>query len=150
MTLSQVKMVAVFAFGLSTAALTSGCSIEPSAPGQPTYEADVRPILMARCIRCHGSPPLADPTSTSAAYKVPPVPTRRFDVFADTSCGTPDGGGSACVILGAQSSAAAIKLYINFDPKTTGMPPAPAPPLTSYQKDTIMNWAAEMPAPLEN
>ena len=148
MSLTRFNMVTVFAFGLSAAALSSGCSIEPSAPGQPTYEADVRPILMARCIRCHGSPTLADPTSTNDAYKARPLPIRRFDVFADTPCDTPDAG-AACVISGAQSSAALIKLYINADPKTTGMPPAPAPPLTSYQKDTLLNWAAETPAPLE-
>ncbi len=31
-----------------------GCA--PAAPDTPTYLADVRPILAANCIRCHGSP----------------------------------------------------------------------------------------------
>jgi hypothetical protein len=124
----------------ATTAVTAGCSIEPDAPGQPTYEADVKPILEARCIRCHGSPPLMDPGGLL------PTPTRRFDIFADTNCDTPDAG-TACV-HGAGSSAPAIALFLNLKQSAGGMPPPPAPALTSYQHDTILRWAAEKP-PLE-
>ena len=117
-----------------------GCSIEPGAASQPTYEADVRPIFMARCVRCHGSPPLADPTSKT--YPTPPVSNVRFDVFGDTNCDG-DGGGADCV-----HGAAFEAMRGSFGQFVPLMPPAPAPPLTSYQRDTILNWAKESP-PLE-
>jgi hypothetical protein len=131
-----IKLAAVLVLGGAAV----GCSIEPGASGQPTYEADVRPIFMARCIRCHGSPPLADPTSKT--YPGPPVSTVRFDVFGDTNCDA-DGGGTDCVRGAAhEAMTGAFKTFVPL------MPPDPAPPLTSYQRDTILNWAKESP-PLE-
>ncbi len=132
---------------LTAGAAAMGCQIEPGAVGQPTYEADVRPILMARCIRCHGSPPLGDPTSKQ--LPIPPVATVRFDVYGDTPCADADAG-AGCVVHGAvfETTSKNFENYLNKDQKTLGMPPAPAPPLTSYQKDTIINWENEA-TPLE-
>jgi hypothetical protein len=148
MTTARFKTLAVLALAFGAAALGTGCNVEHGAINLPTYEADVRPILMARCVRCHGEPPLGDP-ETSADDGTPPgaapiTTPRRFDVYGDTDCGTDAG---VC-IHGAASSAGLMVLYINFPRDKSGMPPLPAPALTSYQHDTIVNWAAEMP-PLE-
>jgi len=120
--------------------LSAGCNLEPSATEKPTYDADVRPIFMSRCIRCHGSPPLGDPTATTLTF-APPA-TVRFDVFADTNCGGDAGAG--CV-HGAAYEAQQQKFsmfLVNYAGQTLQMPPAPAPELTSYQIDTIVSWEA--------
>jgi len=124
-----------------TAALSAGCNLEPGATGKPTYQADVRPIFMSRCIRCHGSPPIQDPTS-----KLPlPVPTfMRLDVFGDTNCDT-DASAANCV-HGAAYEAMGKRFstfLVTYAGMALQMPPAPAPRLTSYQIDTIVNWEKE-------
>ena len=139
--------LAVLAVALGAMALGTGCNVEHDAATKPTYEADVRPILMARCVRCHGAPPLGDP-ETSMDNGTPsgatPLPSPRFDVYGNTNCGTDAG---VCV-MGAASAAQLMVTYINLPRDKSGMPPLPAPELTSYQHDTIVNWAAENP-PLE-
>jgi hypothetical protein len=118
--------------------VAAGCNIEPSAPDTPTYETDVQPILMARCVRCHGSPPLGEPTSGPAPG------TERYDVFADSpECAS---GANGCV-RGASAFAQLFPAYVHVDSRTR-MPPRPAPALTSYQIDVFDRWAAE-PTPLE-
>jgi hypothetical protein len=149
--------VAAAAAALWATALGAGCSIEPSAPSMPTYEADVRPILMARCVRCHQIPQMGDPTSdllpasnplgkdNPTLLQQPPTAPAQFDTYADTNCPPADGG--TC-IFGALSFAPSIKIYISDNPPLP-MPPPPAPALTSYQRDTINRWADETPTPLE-
>ncbi len=136
---------------VAAATFSAGCNLEPSAAGKPSYEADVRPIFMSRCIRCHGSPPLLDPMSKPP---VTPPPTIRFDVYADTNCGT-DGGTPAGCVHGAayEAKLQRFSMYlVTYAGMALQMPPAPAPQLTSYQVDTIVNWekeAANGGAPLE-
>jgi hypothetical protein len=105
----------------------SGCSLEPSVPGSPTYEADVKPILEARCVRCHGYPP------QQAALG-------RFDIY--TCAGAADGGAPAgCPLGGVKDLAGLIKGRIQLDKDAVGhMPPKPALPLSQYQVDTIVKW----------
>lgn len=148
MTASRFKAFVVGVVACATGALSAGCNLEPSATEHPTYEADVRPIFMSRCIRCHGEPPLGDPAASPPS---PPAPTTvRFDLFADTSCGA-DAGVSTCTVRGAASEAAMgmfKRVLVDFKGQFGEMPPAPAPALTSYQSDTILNWESESP-PLE-
>jgi hypothetical protein len=130
---------AVIAVALSlTLTLTllggSGCNLEPSVSGTPTYAADVRPILASRCVRCHDDPPLA-----GAPLGV------RFDVF---TCGPADASITNC-LLAVKDLAGMISTRVNLASGVFGrMPQAPAAPLSPYQIDTITRWAAEIP-PLE-
>ena len=146
MTVAKLRSLAIGVIALSAAALSAGCNLEPDARANPTYEADVLPIFRSRCLRCHGYPPLGDPDSIVTS---PPPASPRFDVFGDTNCGA-DAAAATC-IRGA-GFAAMGKLFkpvlVNSDQKSGGMPPYPAPALTSYQVDTILKWEDETP-PLE-
>jgi hypothetical protein len=142
----SLRVVVAGALFLLASPLILGCSIEPGEPPSPTYEAHVRPILMARCGRCHGDPPLGDALSLGGARPG----NERFDLYDDTNttCPTGDGGTIGCVVMGAKSYAVTIAAYIVLKPEEGGMPPLPAPRLTSYQIDTITRWASVSP-PLE-
>jgi len=144
MTAAKVRSLAIAVIAFSAAALSaSSCNLEPGAHSNPTYEADVRPIFMSRCIRCHGSPLLGDPT---AVLPSPPTAIVRFDVFGDTNCDV-DGGGPQCVSGAAYEASTHMKFktFLSLPQKSGGMPPAPAAPLTSYQLDTILTWEQENP-----
>lgn len=146
MTTARFKAFVIGAVACATGALGAGCNLEPSAVANPTYEADVRPIFMSRCVRCHGSPTLGDPTASPPSPA--PFATARLDVFADTNCDTDAGTG--CV-RGAAYEAMQGKFHtylVQYAGTPLGMPPDPAPKLTSYQSDTILKWEAESP-PLE-
>ena len=143
---TKIRSLAITVIALSAAALSAGCNLEPDTSNKPTYEADVLPIFMSRCVRCHSAPPLGDPMSL---FVIAPPASPRFDVFGDTDCGT-DAGASACV-RGAGFAAMGhlfMPVLVNADQKSGGMPPYPSPALTSYQRDTILKWENESP-PLE-
>jgi hypothetical protein len=115
---------------LAAAVAGAGCNLEPSVPDQPGYEADIKPILEARCIRCHGVPQVGG----ASAY-----PGYWFDFY---ECPTPAG---ACM-------KAAKDLAMRFKCRSEAscgsqMPPKPAAPLSPYQIDTIAKWADGGAAP---
>ena len=124
--MKNTRRTAIGLFALLAAALAGvGCNLEPGVPGQPSYETDVKPILEARCIRCHGFPQLGGAPMTS-----------RFDVF---ECPAPDQ--TACA-AGAKDKALLMPDRIASDQHALfHMPPAPAAPLSPYQIDTITKWA---------
>jgi hypothetical protein len=131
---THFKALVAFIVIAGAATLSPGCNLEPSVPGSPTYEADVRPIFESRCLRCHGDPALQVAT-----------PGDRFDLY---ECPAVDGSAGLCV-SGAKGRAVVIKSRINFAVGVGGhMPPSPAAPLSPYQIDTITKWADE-PTPLE-
>ncbi|HET6149295.1 MAG TPA: hypothetical protein VFH68_17285 [Polyangia bacterium] len=112
---------------LAAAIAGAGCILEPSVPGQPSYEADVKPILEARCIRCHGFPQVGGAPS-------------RFDVYA---CPAPDG--TTCDTA-AKDHALAMVGRIKLDKDhPSHMPPKPAAPLSPYQIDTLDKWSKQNP-----
>jgi len=121
-----IARAAVLSVLVAGAGAGAGCNLEPSVPGSPTYEADVKPILEARCIRCHGYPQLVGAT-----------PMVRFDVYDCSG----DAGVPGCAV-GAKVAAPLMKSRIQLgknDP--LHMPPKPAAPLSQYQIDTIAKWA---------
>jgi mono/diheme cytochrome c family protein len=122
---------------LAGAAL-AGCANE--APAFPTYSHDVKPIMEAHCIRCHGAggklnmdvyeaPVLKSPTNTKALQG----DFTRLD----------DANGIFGLLHYTAGGAAGLHLYVDTGP----MPPPPAPALTNYEYDTLFTWATE-PTPL--
>ena len=104
-------------FGIVTLlAAVAGCT--ESAPSAPTWIDDVRPILAANCVRCHGLPAIAGAPGTF-----------RLDKYGDTLL--PDG----TVVSGA----AGVAFIIGFRAGDKGDMP-PDYPRPDWQRDTLLNW----------
>lgn len=130
----------------SVASLGLGaCSIQ-NTPHAPTFDADIRPIMLSRCVRCHGSGGAlhGDPTSTLPAYRFMPS-DGHFDRFED-DCS--DAMPTGCHGLGFYTTGNNEMLLTDYihdrgNRAGTPMPPAPAPRLTSDQLDIIDLWLAD-------
>jgi mono/diheme cytochrome c family protein len=126
--------------GLSLAACAP-----PDGPAAPSFETDVKPIMLANCVRCHGQgdklnvdPGLA---GTELAGKSPLA--AYLDHYEDRmNCGT-----GTCI--GAASAAAAFLRTGNYFTRSDKdrMPPKPSDPLSDREIGIIQRWAAEMPTP---
>jgi hypothetical protein len=110
------------------AATLAACDA-PEVPAQPTW-ADVEPILRGNCTHCHGATAARDASGF------------RFDLFelSDSVCG------DAAKAMPAESMAHGLAPLIAsaVTPGMGGrarMPPAPAPALEDWQRETILRWA---------
>jgi mono/diheme cytochrome c family protein len=133
--------------------LLAGC--QPAAPASPSFEADVRPIFMSHCVRCHG----AGGTLNQAKAPVedggmlnPPVSNVWLDHYADTgACGATADPNNPCQ-FGALTWALNIEGGIEFAIHVTGtietMPPPPAPRLDDWELKVVDAWIAEKPTPV--
>ena len=126
MRLKAIGLVSLLA--MAAAVGGAGCNLEPSVPGSPGYEADVKPILEARCTRCHGYPMIA------GAF-----PGFRLDLY---ECPTPDAGGTCT--QAAKDLAARITARAH-EAGGRQMPPPPAARLSPYQLDTLEKWSQQSP-----
>jgi hypothetical protein len=111
---SIVRLIALAAL----AAMAAACA--PEVPEQPTWTEDVRPILLANCVRCHSPPQLGGAPDFV-----------RFDKFGNDDV---DGDG-ANDVFGAGASATAIAARVEAEE----MPPRF--PLWPRQRDVIVAWA---------
>lgn len=111
----------------------AACTDDEVVPETPTYQADIAPILNARCVRCHGYPALA--------IAKPEMRLDRFETLGDVS--------------GVQDNAFAIALRVRgLGGGDDGLGPRaqmpPRFPLTDSQIETVVRWAdqgAERGAP---
>ena len=129
--------------GALAGASLSACSIQ-NTPHAPTFNTDIRPIMLSRCVRCHGAGGglNADPTSTLAFFRIAPN-DGHFDRFED-DCS--DAMPTKCHGLGFYTTGDPKGLLVKYIHNQAGvlgpMPPAPAPRLTSDQLDIIDLWLA--------
>ncbi len=105
--LALVGLLAASALGVSA------CG--PDVPSNPGFESDVKPILAARCLRCHS--PQYFPSKGTAPY--------HFTTYASAS-------------MYANMMAAAIT-------RSDRRMPLGSRPLDDWQIETIQNWAKGMP-----
>jgi hypothetical protein len=130
-------------FVLLTLTGLGACS--PTRPDTPTFAADVQPIFVAHCTRCHGAGDRlqADPAVTNPKYNS--VPLQGFLQYFDDQgdCSTPDGGlapDPPICMRGAKFYATGGLGSGRWTSYFPDMPPAPAAPLNSHELDIILRW----------
>jgi hypothetical protein len=136
---SKTVLKTTFAFlSLSLATFLLGCGEEP-VPLEPGFAADVRPIFVARCVRCHGAGGMlnGDPL-----YKNGAPPTGGYFAQYDDSGNCAAGAPLAGCMHGAKFYAKVLKAYI-YAPPDMRMPPLPAEGLSDRQLEILDRWAAE-------
>lgn len=110
--------------GVALAALAAGCVADP--PDAPTWQADVQPILVSYCSRCHGFP--ADPAFGDSA----PAGT-LFASYGDLMSATG-------TIAGASGFA---ELIVQLADSGAMPPPLRQPRPTDDQIETLRRWAMQ-------
>jgi hypothetical protein len=141
------------ALALGGPLLAAGC--QPATPASPSYEADVRPIFMSHCIRCHG----AGGNLNNALAPVqdggmlnPQVSDVWLDQYVDTgACGATSDPNNPChfgALTWAQNTTDGIEFAIHVTGNIETMPPPPAPRLNDWELKVVDAWLAEKPVPV--
>jgi hypothetical protein len=134
----MMKTKLLSALGLAGLALLAiGCG-PPPGPDKPSFATDIKPIMMAHCVRCHGAGGTlnADPNSIGAAYRNKPPMNTYLDTYENPTCAA----GTVC--YGAKTSAGSIKVFVTAA-DSERMPPLPSDPLSDVQKELIVRWAVD-------
>ena len=123
--MTTARNLVLLAVGLVAVTL-AGCG--QAVPQDPSWDADVFPILMARCVRCHDGSGAVDPLSTS------PTPA-------------PGNFNHASRSEFMQSSDAGFVPLFPMYVSTGLMPPPPAAKLADWEIQTITRWATSSDHP---
>jgi hypothetical protein len=118
------------------AAVGLGCTAESEdAPLQPSYEHDIKPLMAAHCIRCHGAGGSLnlDPDATPVAPSgQPKVQMPKVGDFTDMAGLMPYVGKTYKLMMSSI--------------ETLPMPPPPSAPLTDREKEMFAAWL-QVPLP---
>ncbi len=136
--------------------LGAGCA--PPVPANPTYAADVRPIFMSRCVRCHGAGGMLNnehlTTGLDAGVNAPgrflASSNGYFDHYEDQgTCTvtnnvltTPRPGCMAGAHTMATITTGTASLGGRVNATSARMPPLPAPPLDDWELKVVNAWVA--------
>ena len=153
-------LLALVALALACAPLLGACG-QP-VPSMPSYETDVRPIVMARCVRCHGGGNCLQAEPGTGGVAVAPPPNGFFQNYDDqpAGCSTADGGlqppdpNDPCKSLitscrfglhfyALQVGGAIRTRDVHFrihEQDSARMPPPPATSLTDRQFEILDRW----------
>ena len=127
--------------------LGGACSIEET-PHAPTYTLDIQPLVLSRCVRCHGAGGTTHADPDAVVFSYAPF-DGYFNEFNDQDCEGDAGAGVMCkhgMFFYATNPAKLGLLNTFIHSKTDNrMPPPPAPALTSSQLKIFDTWLAESP-----
>jgi len=144
-----------YAYFLSAAACgLAACSSpsDPPVPDMPTYAADVRPIFVSHCTRCHGDGGTlnAAPNPDGTPNTVGKPLVCYLSMYDDTGDCTADGGvldpsckrGAHYCGTGVGSPPVSyLDTYVLMLMQDEGgMPPLPWPALGARDKEVIRRW----------
>jgi hypothetical protein len=115
---------------LAAAVSLSACGAD--VPANPTWANDVRPLMVARCIRCHSDPGGVDPLVTNPNVVMNSPPPALYDFNYENFSDIP---------TNTQSILSQVGMYVSNKSSPLFMPPAPAAPLQDWQIQTLENWA---------
>ena len=107
-----------------------GCG-QVAVPENPSYERDIKPLMEAHCIPCHGAGGMlnSDPDSAKVLGVLAPV-NGNFTLLHDT-------GNQFGLLHYTAATTTGVALMGTFLPM---MPPSPAPKLTSWEHDLLIKW----------
>ena len=134
--MTKTKLLTAVLLVVGSALGLSGCG--PVAPTDPTYDRDIRPLLVARCIRCHATPG----TRTMPANLPPtslnrPVTNDGFN-FDYPQLSDPLPAGLLILrTLGPRS--------VRGEVPGRQMPPEPAERLEDWQIEMLATWSMTNP-----
>jgi hypothetical protein len=124
----------------------AGCdSMGGPIPAQPAYDSEVRPLLMAHCVRCHGAGGMLNLPTEPTGPNAPTIPsvadpntqqgfTAVYNLYLNQFDNSPGKNGAA-------GMAKILGVYVKDSAKPpTFMPPAPAQPLDDWAIGVLDNW----------
>jgi hypothetical protein len=116
----------------------AGCGEEP-VPDIVSFARDIKPLMEARCVRCHGGGGMLNDDPYSQPTSMETKPEAGDFRHIETVNGISG--------LGTYAGPGVGLLRIYIDPKDGPplMPPLPAPPLTAREKEMLLKWAAGNP-----
>jgi hypothetical protein len=128
--LARALPIAILGF----CAVIAGCA--ESVPDKPTWDDDVRPLLVARCVRCHTDPGQVDPLSAKTGLDKldgPAKPSFDFVYFSDAPAAS----------LPFLKS---LPMYIRGSASLSRMPPPPAAVLEDWEIETLTKFSNNLKA----
>jgi hypothetical protein len=132
--------------------LAAGC--EPAVPASPSYEADVRPIFMSHCVRCHGAGGMLNmpraPVPDGGIGNTSIVADCYLNQYVNTGNCLANDPASPChygALTWAMTVGGGIGDVVHGRNGQMIMPPSPASPLDDWELKIIDAWVAEKPLP---
>lgn len=115
------------AWSRTSATLAMVATLGSAYAAEPTFNHDIRPILSANCLSCHGP----DPAARKAKL--------RLDVREDAMA---DRDGHAVIVPGQPDAGHIMQRILSKDPDMVMPPPASKKSLTPKQIETLRTWIA--------
>jgi len=145
--MSKALLASVFALAAAVPAISlSGCS--PEVPANPTYAKDVKPIFMARCVRCHDETFRGEEINPMTGNPITPAicHLNRYESMGDCTTVGPacSVGASLCANIPGSGSYMAPKVDPAVEDDPARMPPPPAPALNDYESAVINRWLTNL------
>jgi hypothetical protein len=141
-TMGKALLTGLFVFAF--VGLSLGCS--PPVPANPTYTKDVKPILDAHCVRCHGAGGTLN--SMVVAGRDHPPMTCYLQRYEDTGdCSTTATCQRGAGYCGAGTGGSMLTLYTELpEDNRLHMPPLPSESLNDWEMEVLKRWATPTPA----